>query len=106
MRSGADGVGVSKGCISPAAIAGGSGVAGETRGKVEKSTPRVESGAFGRRRGFTRLFMERRNPGEGKGVGSPRVTRWCSHCSSASTGWAQPWGHLHKGVTGIGSVWH
>lgn len=79
MRRGADEVRVSKGCVSPAAIPGGSGVAGETRGKVEKSTPRVESEAFGRRRGFTRLFMERRNPGEGKAVGSRAGTGLGAH---------------------------
>jgi len=46
MRRGAIEARVSKGCVSPAAIPDGSTVAGETQGKVEKSAPRADSGAF------------------------------------------------------------
>lgn len=46
MRRGATEARVSKGCVSPAAISDGSAVAGETRGKVEKSAPRADSEAF------------------------------------------------------------
>lgn len=46
MRRGANEARVSKGCVSPAAISDGPAVAGETQGKVEKSAPRGDSGAF------------------------------------------------------------
>lgn len=73
---------MSKGCVSPAAIWDGSAVAGETRGKVEKSAPRADSGAFQETAGkiitagkinrggdLRGLFIERRHPGEGSGAG-------------------------------------
>lgn len=46
MQHGVNEAHASKGCVSPAAISDGSAVAGETRGKVEKSAPRADSGAF------------------------------------------------------------
>lgn len=46
MRRGVNEARVSKGCVSPTAILDGPAVAGETQGKVEKSAPRADSGAF------------------------------------------------------------
>lgn len=103
--------GVSKGCVSPAAISAGSTVAGETQGKVEKSTPRVDSGAFQETAGkiimagiyevIYRAQASRGSRGAGGGaeqgqqrfaVSAPWGQRWEPTCDSLvlTFPWCQP----------------